>query len=217
MALFCCLVAPPLPYTTPSTKTNDKKSQRSSLIWQFSNKECLLCQKRPKDSGGNISNVTYYYLYLYCLLFIVACFEINWSEFDETSHCPPFKKYQNVMINFHRRTRRCRSGQCRNDSRTCSIEIFDNEHAVDIYLQLQSKRIAIGCRIYYYCSPSVKKWHTRCDWLTMTIRLLHLLLLALVKQVHHCTGRARGRGRRRNWPVLENSCKNIMGLVMCTW
>ena len=29
------------------------------------------------------------------------------------------------------------------------------------------------------------------------------------------TGRVRGRGR--NWPVLENSCKNIMGLVICTW
>ena len=65
-----------LPCTTPSTKTNDNKSQRSSLIWQLSNKECLLYQKCPKD-----------------------------CEFDETSHCPPFKKYQNVMINFHRRTR----------------------------------------------------------------------------------------------------------------
>ena len=41
-----------LPYMTPSTKTNDNKSQRSSLIWQFSNKECLLCQKRLKDGGG---------------------------------------------------------------------------------------------------------------------------------------------------------------------
>ena len=64
MALFCCLVAP----TTPSTKMNDNKSQRSSLIWQFSKKECLLCQKRPKDCRG------------------------KYIEFDETSHCPLFKK-----------------------------------------------------------------------------------------------------------------------------
>ena len=35
----------------------------------------------------------------------------------------------------------------------------------------------------HYCGHSVTKWHTRCDWLTMTIRLLHLLSLA--KQVHH--------------------------------
>ena len=25
-----------------------------------------------------------------------------------------------------------------------------------------------------------------------------------------------GRGRERNRPILENNCKNIMGLVMCT-
>ena len=56
----------------------------------------------------------------------------KYIEFDETSHCPPIKKYQNVMINFHRRTRRRHRGQRRNDSRTCSIEIFNNEQAVDI-------------------------------------------------------------------------------------
>ena len=54
------------------------------------------------------------------------------------------------MINFHRTAcrRRRRRGQRRIaiDSRTCSIEIFDNEQALDI--KLQSKRIAIGCRIY---------------------------------------------------------------------
>ena len=60
----------------------------------------------------------------------------KYMEFDETSHCPPFKKCQNVMINFHRRTRRRHRGQRRNpnDSRTCSIEIFDNEQAVDGHL-----------------------------------------------------------------------------------
>ena len=56
----------------------------------------------------------------------------KYIEFDKTSHRPPFKKYQNVMINFHRRTRRRRRGQHFNDSRMCSIETFDNEQAVDI-------------------------------------------------------------------------------------
>ena len=40
------------------------------------------------------------------------------------------RNYQNVMINFHRRTRRRRRGQRRNDSRTCSIEILDSGHLV---------------------------------------------------------------------------------------
>ena len=44
-----------LPDTTPSTKTNDNISQRSSPIWPFFNKECLLRQKPPKASGGDTS------------------------------------------------------------------------------------------------------------------------------------------------------------------
>ena len=56
----------------------------------------------------------------------------KYIEFDETSHCPPLKKYQNVMINFPRRKRRRHRGQHRNDSKMCFIEIFDNEQAVDI-------------------------------------------------------------------------------------
>ena len=72
----------------------------------------------------------------------------KYIEFDET--CQQSRSYQNVMINFHRTAcrRRRRRGQRRIaiDSRTCSIEIFDNEQAVDI--KLQTKRIAIGCRIY---------------------------------------------------------------------
>ena len=55
VSLFCCLVAPPF---AVFDSLNDKKSQRSSLIWQFSNKECLLSQKRPKDCGGNTTNLT---------------------------------------------------------------------------------------------------------------------------------------------------------------
>ena len=99
-----------LPYTTPSTKTNDK-SQRSSLIWQFSNKECLLRQKRPKDCRGNTSNLTK----------------------QVTVH---HSRNINVMINFHRGTRPRLRGLRRNanDPRTCSIEIFNNEQAVDILL-----------------------------------------------------------------------------------
>ena len=53
------------------------------------------------------------------------------------------------MMNFHRTAcqRRWRRGRrIAIDSRTCSFEIFDNEQAVDI--KLQSKRIAIDCRIY---------------------------------------------------------------------
>jgi len=47
-----------LPYMTLSTKTdNMSQRQRSAPVWQFSNKECLLCQKRPKDSGGEIHRI----------------------------------------------------------------------------------------------------------------------------------------------------------------
>ena len=50
VVLFCCLVALPFAiYDYLSTKTNDNMLQRSSPIWQFFNRECLLCQKRPKD------------------------------------------------------------------------------------------------------------------------------------------------------------------------
>ena len=86
VALFCCLVAPPFAVYDSVNKMNDK-SERSSLIWQSSTKECLLCQKRPKDSGGNISNLTKHV----------------------TVHNS--RHYQNLMINFHRRTRRHRRGQ----------------------------------------------------------------------------------------------------------
>ena len=55
-----------LPYSTSSTKTNDK-SQHSSLIWQFSNRVSAM-PKAPQRLRGK------------CI------------EFDETSHCPPFKK-----------------------------------------------------------------------------------------------------------------------------
>ena len=71
----------------------------------------------------------------------------KYIEFDET-----FTVHHSR--NFHQMTCRRRHGQRRKDSRMCSIEIFDNEHAVDN--KLQSKRIAIGCRIYY-CGHSVKK------------------------------------------------------------
>ena len=98
-----------LPYTTPSTKTNANKS---SLIWQFSNEECLLCQKRPKDLTKQVT--------------------VHHS-----------RNYQFVMINFHWWTRWRRHGQCRNDSRTCSIKIFDNEQAVDSsYSRSESPSVA---------------------------------------------------------------------------
>ena len=43
------------------------------------------------------------------------------------------RSYQNVMINFHRMARRRRGQRCiAIDSRTCYIEIFYIEHAVDI-------------------------------------------------------------------------------------
>ena len=57
-----------LPYTTSSTKTNDNKSQRSSLIW-FSNRVSDM-PKAPQRLRG------------------------KYIKFDETSHCSPFKKYQ---------------------------------------------------------------------------------------------------------------------------
>ena len=41
------------------------------------------------------------------------------------------------------------------DSRRCSIEIFDNEQAVNI--KLQSKRIAMGCRIYYVTAATASR------------------------------------------------------------
>ena len=68
------------------------------------------------------------------------------------------------------------------------------------------------------CGHSVKKWHIRRDWLTMTIRLLHLLPLWHWHWPNRfTTGRARGRGR--NWPVLENSCKNngACYVYLITW
>ena len=49
----------------------------------------------------------------------------KYIEFDETSHCQLSSKDTST-------TRRRRRGQRRNDSRTCSIEIFANEQAVDI-------------------------------------------------------------------------------------
>ena len=71
-------------YTTPSTKTNDNMSQRSSPIWQFFlTKSVSYTRSAPKTAGEHL-------------------------EFDETSHCPSFKKLSSMMINFHQRTRRRR-------------------------------------------------------------------------------------------------------------
>ena len=80
MALVCCLVAPTFAvYDFLNPDDHDNMSQRSSPIWQFFNKECLLCQKYPKDSGGNTSNL---------------------PKHITVHHS---RNYQNAMINFHRK------------------------------------------------------------------------------------------------------------------
>ena len=93
-------------------------------------------------------------------------------------------------------------------SRTCCIEIFDNEPSSGHQVTVEANRHQL-LNLLSNCSHSVKKWHIWRDWLMMTIRLLHLLSL------WHCQGPNRFiTGRGRNWPILENSCKYIMGLVM---
>ena len=110
VALFCCLVAPPL--AVNDAHNQDERQQVATFIANLAvfQQRVSAMPKAPQRLRG------------------------KYIEFDEKSHCPPFKKYQNVIINYHRRTRQCRRGQCRNanDSRTCSIETFDNEQAVDI-------------------------------------------------------------------------------------
>ena len=60
------------------------------------------------------------------------------------------------MINFQRTACRCRrQRRIAVDSRTYSFEIFDNEQAVDIKLQL--KRIAIDCRIYQVTAATASR------------------------------------------------------------
>jgi len=86
VVLFCCLVAPP--FAVYDSLNQDEWRQVATFIANLAvfNKECLLCQKRPKDRGENTSNLTKHV----------------------TVHHS--RNYQNVMINFHRRTRR-RRGQ----------------------------------------------------------------------------------------------------------
>ena len=82
----------------------------SSPIWQFFYKECLLCQKRPKDSRKNTLNL------------------------DETCHCPSSKKLSkhDDQLSSKDTSTSSWTSQHRNDSRTCSIAILHNEQAVDI-------------------------------------------------------------------------------------
>ena len=131
VALFCSLVAPP--FAVYDSLNQDEQQQVATFIANLAvfQQRVSAMPKAPQRLRG------------------------KYIEFEATSHCTPFKKCQNEKINFHRRTRRHRRGQRRNDSRTCSIEIFDkvNEQAVDILLQL--KRIAIGCRIYF-CGLGVR-------------------------------------------------------------
>ena len=97
----------------------------------------------------------------------------KYIKFDETCH--QSRSYQNVMINFHRtacrRRRHCGQRRIAIDSRTCSFEIFDNEQ---VTVEANRHRLP---NLLSNCGHSVKKWHIRRDWLTMTIRLLHLLSL----------------------------------------
>ena len=51
VALFLCLVAPP--FAVFDSLNQDERQQVGSFPT-----ECLLCQKRPKDCGGNTSNLT---------------------------------------------------------------------------------------------------------------------------------------------------------------
>ncbi|KAK2163836.1 hypothetical protein NP493_1444g01020 [Ridgeia piscesae] len=43
VALFCCLVAPPFAVHNAHNQDERQLVERSSLIWHFSNKDCLLC------------------------------------------------------------------------------------------------------------------------------------------------------------------------------
>ena len=144
VALFCCLVAPPF-------AKYDERQHVTTFIANLAvfKERVSAMPEAPQGWGGNTSNLPKH------------------ATFHHS------RNYQNVMINFHRRTRR--RGQRRNDSRTCSIKIFDNEQAVIV----EANRHRL---------PNLLLWPQRQEVtytmrLPMTIHLLHLLSLA--KQVHH--------------------------------
>ena len=132
--------------------------------------------------------------------------KIAWKyiEFDETSHCPPFKKYQNMMINFHRRTRRHRR-----NANVVMPTATTQERVLSKYSTMSKQWTSSYSRTE---SPLVAESTTTTqevtDWRWQYAYWIYCYW-------HWPNRFITGRGRGRNRPVLENSCKIIMGLVMC--
>ena len=87
---FCCLVAPP--FAVYDSLNQDERQHVTTFIANlavFLTKSVSYTRSAPKTAGEHL-------------------------EFDETSHCPSFKKLSSMMINFHQRTRRRRRhrGHC---------------------------------------------------------------------------------------------------------
>ena len=145
----------------------------------------------------------------------------KYIEFDETCHHS--RSYQNVMINFHR--------MASSTSWTTShchwlCHWLENVFYRNIR-QWPSNGHLVTVEANRHLLPNLlRNCGKHRQEVTYTTWLINDDDVLTASTVTHCdtashwhwpnrftTGRARGR----NWPVLENSCKNIMGLVMCTW
>jgi hypothetical protein len=103
VALFSCLVAPP--FAVFDSLNQDERQQVATFIVNLAvfQQRVSAMPKAPQRLRGKYIDLTK----------------------QVTVHHS--RNYQDMIINFHQRTRRRRCGQRRNDSRTCSIETFDNE------------------------------------------------------------------------------------------
>jgi len=124
------------------------------------------------------------------------------------------RNYQNMIINFHRRTRRlCRCRwQHRNDMRMCSIKIFDNEQARSghrsSYSRSESPSVAESITAATASRSDIHDVTHVTDW-----RWQYAYCIYCHLPNRFTTGRDRGRGRNRELGSTSMILINIFSII----